>query len=154
MFSSRSWSGQGVRNRPYSPCVDGLLLSGVCGDSEPPADICSYVCSMSGVEVLPPGPPGASVLGGSYCFPTPPGFCPGRRVGRNTTQRPRAASQICALLSHSLLTPRACLGNPALLIACGLLGQLQGGTGRGHISSICFISRATSSVQAPLTGQW
>lgn len=60
-----------MRNRPYLPCVGGLLLSGVCGDSEPPADICSYVCSMSGVNVLPPGPPGASVLGGSYCFPTP-----------------------------------------------------------------------------------
>lgn len=59
---------------------------------------------------------------GSYYLPSPLSFSPGRRVGRDAAQRPRAVSHICVLLSHCLLPP-ARVQSPALPITYAASGS-------------------------------
>lgn len=66
-------------------------------------------------------------------FPVFPDCSPEMRVGRAAAQRPWATLQIHVLLSHSPLTPPACLENPALPSTRGPWHR-----GRRHLSCIHF----------------
>ena len=96
-----------------------------------------------------------SGVGGVLLFPYTPGLLPGRRMGRNAAQRLRAASQICALHSCSLLALPACLGNSALaLSSCGLLRQPRGGPGTRDISVLSSSLHLQGHRLSPGASHW
>lgn len=143
-----------MRNRPCLPCADVLLLSAVCGDSEPPAwtsAAMSAPCQAWRACLQGPRSLGA---GGIRLFPYSPGLLRWEKSGQKYhSETQGSTSNLCSPLPLSAHSP-SLSGKPSSAHRMWPPGTLQGGTGRGHISSIYFNSRATSSVQAPVTGQW
>lgn len=140
----------GTQNLLPGNLLQPLLLHVRCGDfcRRGPASRSPRRCGT--------GPIHSGGMGESYCFPTPLLFSPGRRVGRNAAQRPRIASQSCAQLSHSVLTPQPVWKTQLCPthVASSDSHTVAQGPETSQFYPLRSISRVTTSVQGPLTGQW